>query len=284
MIQISEKKGTGGVQPHNAILKGEMLDRIIVRFMIKNKTGYYSTLKLERSIIIKLYTSATVWELKKEVSSMLGLSPKYIKIKLPNNQTLRENQHGMTLAELSLKNGDILTASKLSIVEHVVEAELIDKVNKCLVPRFVEILTEWYHLYKNQETGLMDNVGVAKFVSGATKAPCPPEDERVDKIIQQYDTDDDKCIDLDGFLMFYYDACKGPGINNVRKNIKAHNVRADLKRMSDIYEDVTFAETDMPRFTLSSNQQQFDALFNLLDRNDEATEDVWNLVRMLATN
>ena len=79
------------MQPHNAILKGEMLDRIIVRFMIKSKMGYYSSLKLERSIIIKLYTSATVWELKREVSTMLGLSPKYIKIKLQNGEALREN-------------------------------------------------------------------------------------------------------------------------------------------------------------------------------------------------
>mmetsp|Transcript_393 Transcript_393/g.549 ORF Transcript_393/g.549 Transcript_393/m.549 type:complete len:272 (-) Transcript_393:5556-6371(-) len=240
VIQISEKKGTGGVQPHNAILKGEMLDRIIVRFMVKNKMGYYSSYKLERSIIIKLYTSATVWELKKEVSQMLGLSPKYIKIKLPSNQAIQDNQHGMTLAELNLRNGDILTATKLSIVENVVEAELVDRVNRCLLPRAAEIFTEWYHLYKNQQTGLMDHVAVAKFVAGATKAGCSPEDERVDKIIKQYDTDNDSNIDIDGFLKFYYDAASGPGINNVRKNIKAHNVRADLKRMSEIYEEVTF--------------------------------------------
>lgn len=34
VIQESEKRGTGGVHPHNAILKGELLDRII----IKNQT------------------------------------------------------------------------------------------------------------------------------------------------------------------------------------------------------------------------------------------------------
>ena len=42
VIKISEKKGTGGVQPHNAILQGEMLDRIIIRYMVKNKQSYYS--------------------------------------------------------------------------------------------------------------------------------------------------------------------------------------------------------------------------------------------------
>ena len=105
MIKISEKKGTSGVQPHNAILKGEMLDRIIVRYMIKSKLSYTGP-KLDKSIVIKLYTSATVWELKREVAKMLGLSPKYIKIKLPNGDILLSNQHGMTLQQLNFKNGD----------------------------------------------------------------------------------------------------------------------------------------------------------------------------------
>ena len=54
VIQISEKKGTGGVQPHNAILKGEVLDRIIVRYMVKNKASYYGGLKLDRAVVVKL--------------------------------------------------------------------------------------------------------------------------------------------------------------------------------------------------------------------------------------
>lgn len=31
IVKESEKRGTGGVQPHNAILKGELLDRIIIK-------------------------------------------------------------------------------------------------------------------------------------------------------------------------------------------------------------------------------------------------------------
>ena len=104
------------MQPHNAILKGELLDRVIVRYMVKSKVGYCSTAyKTERSIIIKLYTSATVWELKREVSKMLGLSPKYMKLKLDDGSILRENMHGRTLQELGMRNGDILTATKLNI-------------------------------------------------------------------------------------------------------------------------------------------------------------------------
>ena len=40
----------------------------------------------------------------------------------------------------------------------------------------------------------------------------------------------------------------------------------------------------MPRYTLSANSSQFEVLFGLLDRQDETSEDVWSLIRMLATN
>jgi len=39
----------------------------------------------------------------------------------------------------------------------------------------------------------------------------------------------------------------------------------------------------MPRFTLSENQAQFDTLFGLLNR-PEVSVQVWDLIRMLATN
>ena len=54
--------------------------------------------------------------------------------------------------------------------------------------------------------------------------------------------------------------------------------------MSEITEEVDYAVNEMPRHTLSANQNQFQALLSLLERNDEASENVWNLVRMLATN
>ena len=34
-IKISEKKGTAGVQPHNALLLGEELDRVIVNYKVQ---------------------------------------------------------------------------------------------------------------------------------------------------------------------------------------------------------------------------------------------------------
>ena len=215
---------------------------------------------------------------------MLGLSPKYLKITLPNKNVMKDNQHGMTLQELNLRNGDILTAEKLSIVEEVTEVDIIDKATRKLVPRAKEIFTEWYDMYKNPETNVMDINNVAAFIAGATKQPCPPDDNRVDGIMSKYDTDKDGKIGLDDFLAFYEDAASGTALKAVHQNLKNHNVRLDLKKMSDVVEQIDYAKNEMPRHTLSANQDQFQALFSLLDRNDETSEDVWNLVRMLATN
>ena len=40
----------------------------------------------------------------------------------------------------------------------------------------------------------------------------------------------------------------------------------------------------MPRFALQANETQYQALWSLLDRNDETCKGTWELIRMLATN
>lgn len=59
IIYETEKKGTGDVKPHNSLLKGELLENIL----IKNKASPKS-----KNIMMKIYSNATVWEFKKEVS------------------------------------------------------------------------------------------------------------------------------------------------------------------------------------------------------------------------
>lgn len=108
------------------------------------------------------------------------------------------------------------------------------------MPRAVEIFSEWYDIYKNLDTGLMDAAGVARFISGATKQPCNFDDGRVDGILKQYDTDKDGNLTIDDFLQFYYNAASGTLLKAVHSNLKNHNVRLDLKKMSDIVDDVVF--------------------------------------------
>jgi hypothetical protein len=55
----TEKKGTGDVKPHNALLKGELLERINIKNKASPKT---------QNLLMSIYSNATVWEFKKEVA------------------------------------------------------------------------------------------------------------------------------------------------------------------------------------------------------------------------
>lgn len=84
---------------------------------------------------------------------------------------------------------------------------------------------------------------------------------------------------------FYFDACKDPSrVEVVYENLRNHNVRTDLKKLSEVDDDSHFNQLEMPRYSISANQGQFDTLFSLLDKNDDYAVEVWDLVRMLNTN
>ena len=65
-------------------------------------------------------------------------------------------------------------------------------------------------------------------------------------------------------------AASGNNIKAVQSNLKNHNVRLDLKKMADVVDGLDFEQNEMPRYTLSANQEQFNTLFSLLDRNDDS--------------
>jgi len=60
--------------------------------------------------------------------------------------------------------------------------------------------------------------------------------------------------------------------------LKAHNIRNDLKKLSEIQEESSFKKEDMPRFKISENQSYFDKLMELLDRSDSVSQTSWDLI------
>lgn len=93
----------------------------------------------------------------------------------------------MTIAEVGIKTGDILVARRLFLKDDSEYEQIIDFENQCLTPKAIAIFEEWYNLYKNQETGLMDAESVAKFISRATNMLINKSNERVASMIKEYD-------------------------------------------------------------------------------------------------
>jgi len=92
VIYQSEVNGTVGVRPHRSILKGELLDHILIKYMAPRNV--WGEEKVERAIVVKLYTSCTVWEFKSEIARLVGLAPKYLEFEFPGKKVLEEKQHG----------------------------------------------------------------------------------------------------------------------------------------------------------------------------------------------
>lgn len=85
----------------------------------------------------------------------------------------------MTLQELNIRNGDILTAELLAVTENIKEAPIVDRIKRCLTPAAQAAFTEVYSRFSDKNTGIMDVHGVAGFVSAATSENCSETDPRV---------------------------------------------------------------------------------------------------------
>lgn len=80
----------------------------------------------------------------------------------------------------------------------------------------------------------------ALFIKGCTGEPATASDERITGLFTLYDRNKDGFIEREEFLEFYESACRTKP-NTVRENMAKHNIRADLKKLSEVKDQETFA-------------------------------------------
>lgn len=73
----------------------------------------------------------------------------------------------------------------------------------------------------------------ALFIKGCTGEYPTVNDDRIANLFKTYDINNDGKIEREEFLTFYTNASKGKG-ETVRDNLRAHNIRNDLKKLSEI--------------------------------------------------
>lgn len=151
-----------------------------------------------------------------------------------------------------------------------------------LTEKAKQIFNEWFDMYSDEQGGMTKET-CSKFIKGCTNEQPLPNDERIVGMFKAYDTNNDGRIERAEFLTFFEIACRGKP-DTVRDNLKHHNIRNDLKKLSEITEESSFETEEMPRFKISKNQEQFNLLISMLDRQDEASQASWDLIQMLSTN
>jgi len=73
------------------------------------------------------------------------------------------------------------------------------------------------------------------FLKGCTGESPTLNDDRIASLFKSYDVNNDAKIERVDFIRFYEDSSKLKP-DTVRENLKAHNIRPDLKKLSELEE------------------------------------------------
>ena len=155
-----------------------------------------------------------------------------------NGQVLKDLDNGKTLAEIGVQSYETLSASKIIIDEEISNAPLLGSDNK-LTEKAKQIFCEWFIIYSDEQ-GAMNKETCSLFIKGCTGEQPAVNDERILGVFNQYDLNKDGRIERSEFLQIYENAARSKP-ETVRENLKAHNVRADLKKLSEIQEESSFS-------------------------------------------
>lgn len=184
---------------------------------------------------------------------------------------------------LGLAGGETLTAQKLSEDEQIPQAPLIGSDGE-LTPAARRIFSEWYDRFCDAN-GDFTKEGAARFIQACCGDLPAVNDNRITGLFQAYDADGDGKMQKEEFLVFYTTCSRGEKATTVRENLRAFNVRPDLKKLSEVEDEATAVVEELPRYFIPRHQDHFDQLMSLLDGKDkELAEQAWELIQMLATN
>ena len=131
---------------------------------------------------------------------------------------------------------------------------LIDPATNKLTEKAYNLFDSWYSKYSD-ETGVMTPESAVRFIKGATGDDVSSSDDRITKLFHAYDADKDGILKREEFISFYENASRDSRLT-VCQNLHNNRVSTDdLTRFCEMYEELPFAEADMPRNSLSHNQE-----------------------------
>lgn len=147
----------------------------------------------------------------------------------------------------------VVEVHKLKFDPHVYEQDLTE--NGKLVPKLREIISEWYDWYSNDD-GFMTPESATLFIRGATGEEVGPNDNRITSLFDNYDSDKDGIVLREEFIRFYENCCNSvTSEQSVRRNIECHHILKDFTKLWEYQEPHDFTKEQMPRYTLSHNQE-----------------------------
>lgn len=273
-MEECEKKGTGGLKSHSALLKGD-----VHNFIILNQVTYYpQSPDIPKRIELKVYSNTTFWELRCIIGKKIKcLSDQFKIYRSLFQREIKDSDNGKTLSDLRIRINE--TFSVYRRVTNIPKANLITSDNQ-LTAKAKSIFSSWFKKYADKGEK-MSPEGCSAFTNSCTGDPCKSTDKRIQEFFTSHDDDRDGLLTEENFLEFYRQACvQRPNV--VWTNLASHHYRNDLKCCDD-EEDESIDPKSLPGFILTQKQENFDLIFSALNE-DELANDAWDLIVKLPTN
>lgn len=244
-----EKRGTGGLKPHGALLKGG-----IHRITIRNEAHYYpKNPKIPLKVEFKLHSNTTLWELRCLIAPQAQLLPNQMRlIRSYPLQLFQESENSRTLGELRIRQKEAFVVIKR--YPPMLQANLTDQDGQ-LTAKAKTIFSQWFFRFCDNN-GLMSHEACADFTNSCTGDSCKPHNRRIELIFAEFDSNGDGYLTLEDFLEFYKNACL-TRLYVVWNNLQSYNYRNDLQCYLDLEEEKEVDMTTIPSYQLSQNEEQF---------------------------
>lgn len=285
LIEESEKRGTEGIKSHASIIK----NKIITVNVIKKLSSKWLKSQ-QKDLTIKIYGNTSVWELKEIIATKLGIPAGILKIYLGNNsdsnicQEISNRDHGKTLNELKIKDGETFTLLKNNILGKMTRPNLLNEKGD-LSDRIIVSVEEIFEHYSTR--GQMSINQCVSFINTAfnSNEPYTIDDYMIVSIFEKYDSDNTNFLSVNAFKLYFRNSIDYGSRNNIVWNIlKRLGYRNDLRKFSQPIEGFSREKQFLPRNIISSNKTHFEEIFSLQDENETIAKEANTFLSLISTN
>ena len=288
IIIESEKYGTGGTVYHSL----ENIKKIPLKLSIKSKIETIPDIDLNENI----YTTSTLYDVKKEIQKKTSLDPILIDFYSPYNNVSIKDANGKNLCNVFhlLNNSTssltsltkeqqektyVLTMTKSLDCTKMKKNNLADYQNPNIFDqKTLSILNKIF----NEATNNKEKMDRKLFIDYYKKATGYPNiDNKLLEEMKKYDRENKGFWNLDNFIEFYWDSYREGRAYHIFTNINSFGYRNDLElintpldRVCPLYYEENNVMEYMPRYFIGNNMEYMNKLFSFSLSNDKSVHEL----------